>query len=111
MTTIGEDLRASTDSGRHSSYHRGDYRRVRHSVAIAMIELEALEPRMTLAYHLGEIPAEVVADLALATLMAAELHALLRRGLDQAIGDTGKYHDIYADATYDRRRLAQEVEK
>ena len=91
----------------HSSFHRGDYRRARQSVSIAMIELESLEPRMQLAFKLGELPAGAVADLSLARLMVTELDALLRRGLDVAIGDTGKYYDIYADATYDRRRLAE----
>ena len=88
-----------------SSFHRGDYRRVRRSVAVAMIELESLEPRMQVAYKLGELPADLVADLSLARLMVNELDGLLRRALDVAIADTGKYHDIYADTTYDRRQL------
>lgn len=87
-------------------FHRGDYQRVRRSIVIAMIELEALEPRMQIAYKLDQIPASVVADLSLARLMAVELDGLLRGALDIAIGDTGKYHDIYTDTTYDRRRLA-----
>lgn len=89
-----------------SSFHRGDYRRARRSVAIAMIELEALEPRMQLAYKQREVPADLVADLSLARLMVEELDRLLRRGLDATIGDTGQFHDIYADATYDVRQLA-----
>lgn len=90
----------------HSSFHRGDYRRARRSIAVAMIELEALEPRLQIAYKLEEIPAELVADLSLARLMVVEVDRLLRRGLDIAIGDTGKYHDIYADRAYDHRQLA-----
>ena len=90
-----------------SVWHRGDYRRVRRSIAVAMIELESLEPRMQLAYKLDEIPAEVVADLSLARLMVTELDALLRRGLDVAIGDTGQYFDVYTDRTYDRRQLVK----
>ena len=74
-----------------------------------MIELEALEPRMQLAYKLGELPAEAVADLSLARLMVNELDGLLRRGLDVAISDTGKYYDIYSNATYDRRRLTEQT--
>ena len=89
-----------------SSFHRGDYRRARRSISIAMIELEALETRMQLAYKLGELPAAAAADLSLARLMVTELDRLLRSGLDIAIGDTGKYHDIYVDRTYDPRRLA-----
>lgn len=94
--------------GPPSSFHRGDYLRVRRSVTIAVIELEALEPRMQLAYKFGEIPASLVADLSLARLMATELDRLLRHGLDAAIGDTGEYYDIYADATFDRARLADD---
>ena len=70
-----------------------------------MIELEALEPRMQIAYKLGEFPAELVADLSLARLMVVEVDGLLRRGLDVAIADGGKHYDIYADTTYDHRQL------
>ena len=94
-----------------SSFHRGDYRRVRRSVTVAMNELEALEPRMQLAYKFGDLPADAVADLSLARLMVTELDALLRRGLDMAIADGGQFHDIYADATFDRRRLAEPQER
>ena len=88
-----------------SSFHRGDYGRARRSVTIAMIELESLEPRMQIAYKLGELPASVVADLSLARLMVVELDKLLRGALDRAIGDTGKYADVYSNSTYDRRKL------
>jgi membrane-bound inhibitor of C-type lysozyme len=88
-----------------SSFHRGDYRRVRRSVTVAMIELEALEPRMQLAYKCEEIPAEVVANLSLARLMVTELDGLLRNALDVAIADGSKYHSVYAESTYDKRRF------
>jgi hypothetical protein len=88
-----------------SSFHRGDYRRVRRSVTVAMIELESLEPRMQLAYKLEQIPAEVVADLSLARLMVTELDGLLRSALDVTISDGSKYYDVYAEATYDKRRF------
>jgi hypothetical protein len=88
-----------------SSFHRGDYRRARRSLVVAMIELEALEPRMQLAYKLGELPASVAADISLARLMAEELDALLRGALDMAIADTGKYHDVYADSVYNKRKF------
>lgn len=74
-----------------SSFHRGNYDRVRRSLTIVMVELEALEPRMQIAYKRGEIPAQVVADLSLARLMAVEMDGLLRHGLDVAISDTGEY--------------------
>ena len=70
-----------------------------------MIEMEGLEPRMQQAYKLGQIPASVAADLSLARLLAVELFELLRGALDVAIGDTGEFYDVYADATFDRRRL------
>ena len=88
-----------------SEFHRGDYQRAQRSIVVAMIELETLEPRMQLAYKLGELPASVVADISLARLMAVELFGLLRGALDVAIGDTGKYEDIYTTASYDRRQL------
>jgi hypothetical protein len=88
-----------------SPFHRGDYRRVRHSIVVAMIELEVLEPKMQLAYKMEQIPPEVVADLSLARLMVTEVDGLLRSALDVAIADTGKYYEVYADATYDKRRL------
>ncbi|HVR78740.1 MAG TPA: hypothetical protein VMS99_10140 [Acidimicrobiia bacterium] len=72
-----------------------------------MIELESLEPRMQIAYKHGEIPAALVADLSLARLMVTELDLLLRHGLDASIGDTGEYHAVYTDATYDRQQLTQ----
>lgn len=90
---------------RHSSIHRGDFKRARASANVALIELESLEPRLQLAYKHGEFPASAVADISLARLLATELDALLRGALDRAIGDSGKYHDIYADATFDRRQL------
>jgi len=91
----------------HSSIHRGDFGRARRSVNIARIELESLEPRMQLAYKLGQVPATTAADISLARLMVEELDDLLRKGLDYALGDTGKYFDAYSNTTYDRRRLIE----
>lgn len=88
-----------------SSFHRGDYRRIRRAVTIALLELEGLEPRMQVAYKNGTIPSEVAADLSLARLLAEELDQLLRQSLDIAIADTGKYYNIYSDATYKRSGL------
>lgn len=88
-----------------SPFHRGDYKRVRRSVTIAMLELEGLEPRMQLAYKRELIPASVIADLSLARLMVVEVDQLLRASLDVAIADTGKYYFVYAEATYQRREL------
>jgi hypothetical protein len=92
---------------RHSSIHRGDFKRARNSVNIARIELESLEPRIQLAFKLGQIPATTAADVSLARLMVEELDGLLRGALDRAIGDAGRYHAVYSEATYDRRRLAE----
>jgi hypothetical protein len=88
-----------------SPFHRGDYRRVRRSVVIALLELEALEPRMQLAYKRGHIPASCAADLSLARLLAEELDKVLRLALDVSIGDAGQYYDVYADSSYNRQRL------
>lgn len=89
-----------------SSFHRGDYKRVRRNVTVAMLELEGLEQKMQSAYKQGLIPAEVAADLSLARLMAVELDQLLRHSLDIAIADTGPYYNIYSDHTYNPRDLA-----
>ncbi len=89
-----------------SSFHRGDYRRARRAVTIALLELEGLELRMQTAYKRGLIPSEVAADLSLARLMAVELDGLLRHSLDVAISDTGRFYNIYSDHTYNRRDLA-----
>lgn len=87
--------------------HRGDYQRIRRAVTIARVELEALEPRMQLAYRQGFIPGEVAADLSLARLMVCELDRLLRHALDIALADTGRYYNVYAHSTYNPRRLAE----
>ena len=71
-----------------------------------MLELEGLEPRMQLAYKRNLVPPSVAADVSLARLMCVELDQLLRGALDIAIGDTGLYYQIYADATYQRNGLA-----
>jgi hypothetical protein len=68
-----------------------------------MIELEALEPRMQLAYKRLLVPASLVADLSLARLLVVETDTLLREALDVSIAD---HYEVYADATYNRRRLA-----
>lgn len=86
-----------------SPFHRGDYQRVRHAVNVCVIELEVLELRMLLAHKRGLIPPQVAADLSLAKLLATELEALLRKSLD--IGMAAN-HDVYADATYSREKLA-----
>lgn len=80
-----------------SPFHRGDYKRVRRNVTLAMLELESLEPRMQVAYKQGLIPADAAANLSLARLMATELDRLLRTSLDVAIADNWQ---VYADATY-----------
>lgn len=89
-----------------SQLHRGDYRRVRRHVTIAMLELEGLEQRMQSAYKAGLIPAEVAADLSLARLLAVELDQLLRHSLDVALADTGQFYNVYSDHTYNPRNLA-----
>ena len=83
--------------------HRGDFKRARRSIVIAMLELEGLEPRMQLAYKRKLIPASMVADISLARLMVVELDRLMRNALDIAIGT---YADVYSDATYRARDLA-----
>jgi hypothetical protein len=88
-----------------SPFHRGDFKRIRRSITIAVLELEGLEPRMLLAYKRGLIPSDVAADLSLARLMAVELDGLLRGALDRSLADTGRYYDVYADASFQRKGL------
>lgn len=89
--------------------HRGDFKRVRRSIVVAMLELEGLEPRMQLAYKRGLVPPSVAADVSLARLMCVELDGLLRGSLDVAIADTGLYYQVYAEASYRRQDLAADA--
>lgn len=89
-----------------SSFHRGDYRRMRRGLTIALLEAEAMEPRVQLAYAEGAIPEAVPAKMGLVRLFLNRADRITRHALDIAIGDTGHYHDAYADSTFTDRRLA-----
>lgn len=92
-----------------SSFHRGDYRRMRRGLTIALLEAEAMEPRVQLAYAEGLLPDSVPANMGLIRLFLERADRLIRDSLDVAIADTSQYHQVYADSTFTDRRLAGTV--
>lgn len=90
-----------------STIHRGDYKRMRSSLTIALLEAEALEPRLQLAYSRGLLPPDVVANMSLVRLLLERSDVLIRHALDIAIADTGEWYEVYADTTFSDRKLAQ----
>lgn len=90
-----------------SSLHRGDYRRMRRSLTVALLEAEAMEPRLQLAYTRGLVPADLPANMGLVRLMLERADLLTREALDIAIGDTRHYHQVYADTTFTDEGLAE----
>ena len=87
-----------------SSVHRGDYRRMRHHMTIALLEAETMEPRTQIAYARGEIPAVLPANMGLVRLLLIRADRITRDTLDRLIAT---HYDIYADATYTDRQLAE----
>lgn len=90
-----------------SSIHRGDYRRLRRNLTVALLEAEALEPRLQLAFARGEIPDSVAANMGLVRLMLERSDHLIRSSLDIAIADTASYYHVYADTFFTDRQLAE----
>ena len=87
-----------------SSVHRGDYQRMRHHMTIALLEAETMEPRVQIAYARGEIPAVLPANMGLVRLMLIRADRITRDTLDRLIAT---HYDIYADATFTDRGLAE----
>jgi len=86
-----------------SSVHRGDYQRMRHSLTIALLEAEVMEPRTQIAYSRGEVPAVLPANMGLVRLLLIRADRVTRDTLDRLIAT---HYDIYADASYTDRDLA-----
>lgn len=86
-----------------SSVHRGDYQQMRRHLTIALLEAEAMEPRVQLAYARGELPAVMSANMGLVRLLLERADQVTRDTLDVLIVT---YHEIYADVTYEDRKLA-----
>lgn len=87
-----------------SSVHRGDYNRMRKHLTIALLEAEALEPRVQLAYARGEAPAVMSANMGLVRLLLERADAITWTTLDVQIAT---HYEIYAEATYTDRALAE----
>lgn len=87
-----------------SSVHRGDYTRMRKHLTIALLEAEALEPRVTLAFARGEAPAVMSANMGLVRLLLERADHITSGTLDISIAG---HYEIYADATYTDRKLAE----
>ena len=67
-----------------SEFHRGDYQRMRRGLTIALLEAEAMEPRVQLAYTRGQVPAVLTADMSLVRLLLERADVLTRHALDQS---------------------------
>lgn len=87
-----------------SSVHRGDYQRMRKHLAIALLEAEALEPRVQLAFARGEVPDALPANMGLVRLLLERAEAVTGETLDGLIAG---HYEIYSDTTYADRRLAE----
>lgn len=87
-----------------SSVHRGDYQQMRKHLTIALLEAETMEPRVQLAYARGEVPSLLPANMGLVRLLLERADRLTRETLDILI--VGHY-EIYADATFTDRSLAE----
>jgi hypothetical protein len=87
-----------------SSVHRGDYRRMRHHMTIALLEAEVMEPRVQIAFARGEVPECLPANMGLVRLLLVRADQVTRATLDRMIAT---HYDIYADRTYTDRMLAE----
>ena len=92
-----------------SEFHRGDYQRMRRGLTIALLEAEAMEPRVQLAYTRGQVPPELTADMSLVRLLLERADVLTRHALDQTIADTRLYHTVYAETVYTDHGLVEEA--
>lgn len=87
-----------------SSVHRGDYQRMRKHLTIALLEAEAMEPQVQLAYARGEIPDVLPANMGLVRLLLERADQVTHHTLDILIVN---YGDIYNEITYTDRKLAE----
>lgn len=87
-----------------STVHRGDYQRMRKHLTIALLEAEALEPRIQIAFAHGELSAQVTAQISLIRLMLCRADVITRHTFDHLFTD---YYDAYADRALSDRRLAE----
>jgi hypothetical protein len=83
-----------------SSFHRGDYKRLRRNLTVALLEAEAMEPRIQFAFSRGLVPSDLCAKMGLVRLHLERADLLIREALDISIADTRQYYEIYAEATY-----------
>lgn len=90
-----------------SSFHRGDYQRMRRNLTVALLEAEAMEPRIQLAYSRGLIPADILANLSLVRLLLERADWMTRNALDRQLADTSRYYTVYAESTFTDRGLVE----
>jgi hypothetical protein len=77
---------------------------MRKHLNIALIEAEALEAKVQFAYARGEVPEMLPANTGLVRLLLERADAVTRQTLDRGIA---VHYELYADATYTDRRLAE----
>lgn len=87
-----------------SSFHRGDFDRMRRNLTVALLEAESMEPRVAVAFSRQDVPAEFMANMTLVRLLLERADALARTALDRTLA---AHYDVYADATYSDRALAE----
>lgn len=90
-----------------SEFHRGDYQRMRRGLTIALLEAEAMEPRVQLAYTRGQVPGALSADMSLVRLLLERADHLTRHALDQTIADTSLYAEVYAESVFTDQGLVE----
>lgn len=90
-----------------SSVHRGDYQQMRKHLTVALLEAEAMEPRIQFAYARGEIPDVMAANMSLVRLLLERADKLTRTTLDALIVE---YRDVYSDSTYTDRGIVDDVD-
>jgi hypothetical protein len=80
---------------------------MRRHLTVALLEAEAMEPRLQLAYSRGLIPSELPAKMGLVRLLLERADLLTRDALDRAIADTSVYYNVYSETVFSDRGLVE----
>lgn len=79
-----------------SSFHRGDFNRLRRGLTMALLEIEVLEAQAQLAYASEIVSADFAADVSLLRLLLERADKVTRHALDIELAD-GNHFDVYSD--------------
>ena len=83
-----------------SEFHRGDYQRMRRGLTIALLEAEAMEPRVQLAYTRGPVPSVLTADMSLVRLLLERADVLTRHASTRRSEIPGCTTTVYAETVF-----------